>query len=98
MKHLLFIYSLMILASSFSCKKKPEGPPFPDYGCVTGMNRNTGGFEYVGCWNLEVYMAGNDQAAADRIADEKGIPRVDVTVRDKYNMIMFKSNDKCDCR
>jgi hypothetical protein len=92
MKVLLLFLLLLMFAR---CEQEP---PYPDHGCVVGIHKNRMVKEVIGCWHEDVYKASANQAAADSAADNAGVPRINVSMKEDYLDIQFSQDEDCDCQ
>lgn len=92
-----FILALAFSVFLFSCKKNND-KKFKDYGCVYGVRISTNIREFIRCGHIDIYNAGNNQTAANTIADNRGIPRENVSNMNLYKNWEFNPNEKCDCK
>lgn len=87
----------LLIALLFSACKKDSTQDKLQYGCEYGVNKTTGVREFIFCVPHDIYMAGNNQAAANSVADNLGIAHVDVSIVANYTSIEFVPNANCDC-
>lgn len=86
----------LILTVSLSCGKD-SSPAYPDHGCVTGVSAARGTRETIGCWHREMYLCGNNQDCADRVAEKYHLKKEDVSRLNSYTDVRFTPNEACDC-
>lgn len=91
---LLYVLFLPVLAS---CKEKVD-PVQAQFGCLYGTPKLGGPELYIRCIHNDIYISGNNQNAADKVAEKLGIPRVDVSYLLPYTKLRFVQNPKCDCQ
>jgi hypothetical protein len=87
------IIFLVLTLGIIACKKEKEN----NYGCVYGVSKTNGQRTYIRCGDHDIFMAGSNQAAADKIAADKNIPKENVTVMVAFTNWEFVRSSNCNC-
>lgn len=90
-----YLYLLLLLALIEGCQPKVL-PTNKKYGCVYGKLKKSDNYgELIRCSNYEIWASGNNQEAADKIAETLGIKYENV--RNMTNYVDWKYVEKPDC-